>query len=46
MDALAALPGIASQVLERGALGLAEERAADLAPLIEGFLLRPRPTLG
>lgn len=46
MDALVALPGIASQVLERGALGIAEERAADLAPLIEGFLLRPWPSAG
>jgi pimeloyl-ACP methyl ester carboxylesterase len=38
MEALAALPGIHARRLERGALGLAEEHAADLAPLIEDFL--------
>ena len=38
MEALAALPGIESRLLERGTLGMAEELAGDLAPLIDGFL--------
>ena len=38
MEALAALPGIHARRLEHGALGLAEEHAAELAPLIAGFL--------
>ena len=38
MVALAALPGIESRLLERGTLGMAEELAGDLAPLIHGFL--------
>lgn len=41
MDALAALPGIESHLLERGTLGMAEELADQLAPLIERFLRRP-----
>jgi pimeloyl-ACP methyl ester carboxylesterase len=40
MEALAALPGIESQLLGRGTLGMAEELAGDLAPLIDGFLSR------
>jgi pimeloyl-ACP methyl ester carboxylesterase len=43
MAALAALPGIESRLLERGTLGMAEELAADVAPLIEGFLAASRP---
>jgi glycosyltransferase involved in cell wall biosynthesis len=38
MEALAALPGIESRRLDRGALGMAEELAEEIAPLIEGFL--------
>jgi pimeloyl-ACP methyl ester carboxylesterase len=45
MEALAALPGIESLLLERGTLGMAEELAGDLAPLIEGFLSRTGPAL-
>jgi pimeloyl-ACP methyl ester carboxylesterase len=40
MEALAALPGIESRLLERGTLGMAEELAGDLAPLIDRFLSR------
>ena len=40
MEALVALPGIHARLLERGALGLAEEQAPVLAPLIEDFLSR------
>jgi len=45
MEALAVLPGIKSRLLERGTLGMAEELAGDLAPLIEGFLSRIGPAL-
>jgi pimeloyl-ACP methyl ester carboxylesterase len=38
MEALADLPGIESRLLERGTLGMAEELAGELAPLIDGFL--------
>ena len=38
MEALADLPGIESRLLGRGTLGMAEELAGDLAPLIDGFL--------
>ena len=38
MEALAALPGIESRRLGRGTLGMAEELAGELAPLIDGFL--------
>jgi pimeloyl-ACP methyl ester carboxylesterase len=38
MDALAALPGVESRLLPRGTLGMAEELAADVAPLIDEFL--------
>jgi hypothetical protein len=40
MEALAALPGIESRLLGRGTLGMAEELASDIAPLIDGFLSR------
>jgi pimeloyl-ACP methyl ester carboxylesterase len=43
MAALAALPGIDSRLLRRGTLGMAEELAADVAPLIDGFLTAERP---
>jgi pimeloyl-ACP methyl ester carboxylesterase len=43
MQALVGLPGIESRLLERGTLGLAEERAAELAPFIEKFLAGPEP---
>jgi pimeloyl-ACP methyl ester carboxylesterase len=43
MEALAALPGIESRRLGRGTLGMAEELAGDLAPLIDGFLSGKRP---
>ena len=43
MQALVALPGIDSRQLERGTLGLAEERPAELAPLIEAFLAGAQP---
>jgi pimeloyl-ACP methyl ester carboxylesterase len=45
MEALAGLPGIKSLLLERGTLGMAEELAGDLAPLIEGFLSSTGPAL-
>jgi pimeloyl-ACP methyl ester carboxylesterase len=38
MEALADLPGIESRLLDRGTLGMAEELAGDVAPLIDGFL--------
>lgn len=38
MDALATIPRVESRLLSRGTLGMAEELAADLAPLIEDFL--------
>jgi hypothetical protein len=38
MEALAALPGIESRLLGRGTLGMAEELADDIAPLIDRFL--------
>jgi pimeloyl-ACP methyl ester carboxylesterase len=38
MEALATLPGIESRLLGRGTLGMAEEFAADVAPLIDDFL--------
>ena len=40
MEALADLPGIESRLLDRGTLGMAEEVAGDLAPLIDRFLAR------
>jgi hypothetical protein len=43
MAALAALPGIESRLLGRGTLGIAEELAGDLAPLIDSFLSETRP---
>jgi pimeloyl-ACP methyl ester carboxylesterase len=44
MDALAALPGVESRLLPRGTLGMAEELAADVAPLVEEFLSPHPPT--
>lgn len=41
MEALADLPGVAARCLERATLGMAEERADDLAPLIDPFLAGP-----
>jgi hypothetical protein len=38
MEALVALPGMESKLLARGTLGMAEELASDLAPLINDFL--------
>jgi pimeloyl-ACP methyl ester carboxylesterase len=38
METLAALPGIESRLLRRGTLGMAEELAGDIAPLVDGFL--------
>jgi hypothetical protein len=43
MAALAELPGIESTLLGRGTLGMAEELAGDLAPLIDGFLSGTSP---
>jgi pimeloyl-ACP methyl ester carboxylesterase len=43
MEALASLPGIESRLLRRGTLGMAEELAGDLAPLIDGYLSAKRP---
>ena len=40
METLANLPGMESRLLGRGTLGMAEELAGDLAPLIDGFSLR------
>jgi pimeloyl-ACP methyl ester carboxylesterase len=40
MAALANLPAIESRLLASGTLGMAEELAGDLAPLIDGFLSR------
>jgi hypothetical protein len=45
MEALADLPGIESRLLEHGTLGMAEELAVDLAPLIDRFLSRTGRTL-
>jgi len=45
MTALADLPGIESRLLGRGTLGMAEEFAGDIAPLIDGFLSAKRPQL-
>jgi len=42
MEALVALPGIESRLLDHGTLGLAEERPAELAPFIEAFYLARR----
>ena len=38
MEALADRPGIESRLLGRGTLGMAEELAGEMAPLIEDFL--------
>ena len=38
MEALAALPGIERRRVGRGTLGMAEELAGELAPLIDSFL--------
>ena len=38
MEALADLRGIESRLLGRGTLGMAEQLAGDLAPLIDDFL--------
>jgi pimeloyl-ACP methyl ester carboxylesterase len=46
MEALADLPGIESRLLDRGTLGMAEELAGDLAPLIDGFLSGKRHSCG
>ena len=47
MEALADLPGIESRLLDRGTLGMAEELAGDVAPLIDGFLsAKPSPSSG
>ena len=47
MEALADLPGIESRLLDRGTLGMAEELAGDVAPLIDGFLsVKPSPSSG
>ena len=43
MAALAALPNIESRLLRRGTLGMAEELAAEVAPLIEDFLAAQPP---
>ena len=43
MEALADLPGIESSLLGRGTLGMAEELAGDLAPLIDDFLSGKHP---
>jgi pimeloyl-ACP methyl ester carboxylesterase len=43
MEALADVPGIESRLLGRGTLGMAEELATDIAPLIDGFLSANRP---
>jgi pimeloyl-ACP methyl ester carboxylesterase len=43
MEALADLPGIESRLLARGSLGIAEELAGDLAPLIDSFLSAEPP---
>ena len=43
MEALATLSGIESRLLGRGTLGMAEELAGDLAPLIDSFLSETRP---
>jgi hypothetical protein len=38
MEAIASLPAVESRLLDRGALGMAEELSGDLAPLIDGFV--------
>jgi len=43
MQALADLPGLKSRLLQRGTLGMAEELAGDIAPLIDGFLSAKAP---
>ena len=43
MEALATLSGIESRLVGRGTLGMAEELAGDLAPLIDSFLSETRP---
>jgi hypothetical protein len=43
MEALADLLGIESRLLRHGTLGMAEEFAGDLAPLIDGFLSGKHP---
>ena len=43
MEALAELPGIECRLLKRGTLGMAEELAGGLAPLIDDFLSGKRP---
>ena len=43
MEALAAFPGIETRLLQRGTLGMAEELAGDVAPLIGDFLSAKRP---
>jgi hypothetical protein len=43
MEALGDLPGIDSRLLDRGTLGMAEELAGEIAPLIEGFLSTKPP---
>jgi pimeloyl-ACP methyl ester carboxylesterase len=43
MEALAVLPGIESKRLDCGTLGMAEELAGDVAPLIDDFLSSKRP---
>jgi hypothetical protein len=43
MEVLAALPDIKSKLLARGTLGMAEELAGEIAPLIEGFLSTKPP---
>jgi hypothetical protein len=43
MEALADLPEIQSRLLGRGTLGMAEELAGEIAPLIEDFLSTEPP---
>ena len=43
MEALAELSGIETRLLQGGTLGMAEELAADVAPLIDAFLSANRP---
>jgi pimeloyl-ACP methyl ester carboxylesterase len=43
MEALAALPGIETRLLQRGTLGMAEELSGEIAPLIDHFLSAKRP---
>src|ERR687891_2289988 len=46
MEALAELPGIESRRMGRGTLGMAEELAGELAPLIDDFLSAKPPHPG